>query len=114
MYDGYMYTENVMKRYPQSRPRRVREPVQAYLDEADRDLLEEVARRTGLSRAEILRRGLRAFAKDALADRPPGWSLDLLIGSISDAPPDLSERHDHYLSEALEEEMKRRVDPRSR
>ncbi len=46
--------------------RRVREPVQVYLDPADRDLLEEVVRATGLSRAEILRRGLRRMADDAL------------------------------------------------
>ena len=102
-----------MPRKP-STPRRVREPVQAYLDEADRGLLEEVARRTGLSRAEVLRRGLRVFAREALADRPPGWSLDLLIGSVPDSPPDVSERHDDYLDEALQEELKRRVDPRSR
>jgi hypothetical protein len=97
--------------------RRVREPVQAYLDESDRNLLEDVARRTGLSRAEILRRGLRAFAREALADRPPGWSLEHLIGILGDdpsLPTDLSERHDDYLYEALEEEMKQRVDPGSR
>ena len=96
---------------------RVREPVQAYLDEADRELLEKVARHTGLARAEILRRGLRAFAQEALADRPPGWSFEHLIGILGhdpSLPTDLSERHDDYLYEALEDEMKRRVDPGSR
>lgn len=87
--------------------RRVREPVQAYLDEADRALLEEVARRTGLSRAEIMRRGLRAFAQQALTERKPGWSLEHLIGAIPDGPADLSERHDEYLAQALEEELRR-------
>lgn len=33
---------------------KVREPFQVYLDPADRTLLDEVAERTGLSRAEIL------------------------------------------------------------
>lgn len=89
------------------RPRRVREPVQAYLDEADRTLLEEVARRTGLSRAEIMRRGLRAFAQQALIERKPGWSLEHLIGAIPDGPADLSERHDEYLAQALEDELRR-------
>lgn len=98
-------------------PRRVREPVQAYLDEADRALLEQVAERTGLSRAEILRRGLRAFAQQALTERKPGWSFEHLIGALGDdpsLPTDLSERHDDYLYEGLEEELKKRVDPRPR
>lgn len=94
---------------PRSRsPRRVREPVQAYLDEADRALLEQVAERTGLSRAEILRRGLRAFAQQALTERKPGWSFEYLIGCLPDGPPDLSENHDEYLAQALEEELDRR------
>lgn len=89
------------------RPPRVREPIQAYLDGADRALLEEVARRTGLARAEILRRGLRAFAQQALAERRPGASLDALIGAIPDAPEDLAERHDAYLAQTIEDELDR-------
>ena len=98
-------------------PRRVREPVQAYLDEADRALLEDVARRTGLPRAEILRRGLRLFAQQALAERAPGWSFEQLIGALGDdpsLPADLSERHDEYLYEAPQHEMKKRGRPRTR
>ena len=90
--------------------RRVREPVQAYLDEVDRALLEQVADRTGLSRAEILRRGLRAFAQQTLTERPPGWSFESLIGVLGDdpsIPTDLSERHDEYLAQALEDEINR-------
>ena|SRR6266496_3323066 len=90
--------------------RRVREPVQAYLDEVDRALLEQVAHRTGLSRAEILRRGLRAFAQQTLTERPPGWSFESLIGVLGDdpsIPTDLSERHDEYLAQALEDEINR-------
>jgi Ribbon-helix-helix protein, copG family len=83
-----------------SSPRRVREPVQVYLDRPDRQLLEELARRTGLPRAELLRRGLRRFAQAELAERRPGWSLDVLIGAMGDdprLPADLSVRHDEYL-----------------
>jgi hypothetical protein len=96
-----------MSRHDRRSRSRVREPVQAYLDEADHALLEEVVRRTGLARAEILRRGLRAFARDALAERKPGWSLEFLIGSIPDGPSDLSERHDEYLAQTLEEQHRR-------
>ena len=89
---------------------RVREPVQVYLDPADRALLEKVARRTGLPRAEILRRGLRSVAERLLADRAPGWSLDLLIGVLGDdpaVPRDLAEQHDEYLYRALRDERSR-------
>ena len=84
------------------RPRadRVREPVQVYLDGPDRDLLEHLAQRTGLPRAELLRRGLRRLAQAELAERKPGWSLDVLIGALGDdprLPADLSVRHDEYL-----------------
>lgn len=83
------------------RPRgRVREPVQVYLDGPDRQLLENLARRTGLPRAELLRRGLRRLAQGTLEERAPGWSLDVLIGVLGDdpaVPADLSVRHDEYL-----------------
>lgn len=82
------------------RDRRVREPVQVYLDPADRDLLEEVAMQTGLSRAEVLRRGLRTFADRSLGTRAPGWSLEGLIGmlgGISGVPRDLAAKHDEHL-----------------
>ncbi len=89
--------------------RRVKEPVQVYLDPTDRDLLEEVVRATGLSRAEILRRGLRRMADDALAERAPGWSLDRLVGAMggaADLPKDLAERHDEYLYGSQEARVK--------
>jgi hypothetical protein len=79
------------------KPARVREPVQVYLDGRDRDLLEDLARNTGLSRAELLRRGLRKLAGDTLAGRAPGWSLDILTGAIPDGPPELSARVDDEL-----------------
>jgi len=86
---------------------RVREPIQAYLDPADRRLLEDIVRRTGLPRAEIVRRGLRAFAQQTLAERAPGWSLDVLIGALGGdptLPPDLAADHDRYLADAADDE----------
>jgi hypothetical protein len=86
----------------------VREPVQVYLDRSDRDLLQRLVQVTGLSRAELLRRGLRTLAAEKLAAHPPGWSMESLIGAFGDAPhipADLSERHDEYLAQALEDEQ---------
>lgn len=90
-----------------SRSPRVREPVQVYLDPADRELLEEAARRTGLPRAEVLRRGLRTIAREMLTERRPGSSLEYLIGVLGDDPSiprDLAEKHDEYLYDALNDE----------
>lgn len=88
-----------MKR-PVTPSRVVREPVQAYLDEHDRDLLEKLVARTGLTRAELIRRGLRRLAsEDSTHEREPGWSLGILTGSLPDAPDDLATGHDHYLTD---------------
>lgn len=71
-----------------------------YLDAADRSLLNEAAERTGLSRAEILRRGLRRAAADLLAEHRPGAAFERLVGALGDdpgLPSDLAARHDAYL-----------------
>ena len=54
--------------------KKVREPVQVYLDKLDRELLERAAQQTGLSKAEVLRRGLRRFV-GSLAGHGAGSSL---------------------------------------
>ena len=96
-----MYSIHVKhNRRTSSRGSRVREPVQVYLDPADRGLLEELAQRTGLPRAEVLRRGLRRLADEVRVQRAPGWSLDLLTGALGNDPTlpgDLAARHDAYL-----------------
>lgn len=88
---------------PKRESKRVREPVQVYLDSSDRDLLEALLEKTGLTKAELLRRGLRQLAAEQLTEQGPGWSLMVLEGLIGDGPPDLAERHDDYLAQALEE-----------
>ena len=90
---------------------RVREPVQVYLDRQDRDLLEQLVESTGLPRTELIRRGIRALAAEKLVTPLPGSSMEALIGAFGespDDPTDLAERHDFYLAEALEAELKRR------
>jgi len=85
--------------------RKVREPVQVYLDPEDKSLLERVARSTDLPQAEILRRGLRRIAAELLTDAGPGSSLSHLIGALEgaeDLPADLAARHDEYLYPAEE------------
>jgi len=90
-----------------TKPRRVREPVQVYLDPDDKALLEEVARKTGLSQAEVLRRGVRRLSADLLAESRPGASLATLIGALGEdplVPADLAARHDDYLYRTPEDD----------
>ena len=81
-------------------PRSVREPVQVYLESPDRALLERAAVATGLSRAEVLRRGLHRFAAELLADESPALAFLESAASATphDVPPDVAARHDEYLA----------------
>ncbi len=82
-----------------AKPGRVREQAVVYMSAGDRDLLERLAEATGLARTELFRRGLRRLAAELLDEGGPGSSLDYLteIASGTEAPADLSERHDDYL-----------------
>jgi hypothetical protein len=84
-------------------PSLVREPVQVYLDQSDRALLDKVARKSGLSRAEILRRGVRRMAAELLADESPMLRFihEQTPGTWPvDTPADAAEHHDRYLTDA--------------
>jgi hypothetical protein len=75
-----------------------REAVMVYLDAHDRALLERLARKTGLPRTELLRRGLRHVAGQELSSESPGSAFEYLVETASDqSPSDLSERADDYL-----------------
>ena len=82
------------------KPARVGEPVQVYLTDRDRNLLEKLAKSTALPKSEVLRVALRRLAADLPGATKAGSSLPVLIGVLDDAPDvpaDLSERHDEYL-----------------
>jgi len=76
----------------------VREPVQVYLAADDRKLLDSLARATGLSRAEVLRRGIRSFAATAQSIKSPMLGfLDAM--AREDWPEEVARRHDEILAE---------------
>ena len=79
------------------RPKRVREPIQVYLTEAERAGLDRLARELGVSRAEVLRRGVAAL--QAHRARSFHSAFDPLVGAYEnpDVPSDLAEHHDDYL-----------------
>ena len=82
----------------------VREPLQVYLSPDERERLDRIADLLGVSRAEVLRRGIEAVARDAYADVTD--PLDGLVGRFDapEVPPDLAARHDDYLADELERE----------
>lgn len=81
-------------------PKKVREPVQAYLDVADSTLLEELAERMSSSKAEVIRQAIRRLAQELDLELRPGAGVSSLVGALdsaADVPTDLAVKHDEYL-----------------
>lgn len=81
-------------------PGRVREPVQAYLETEDSQLLAALSERLSLSKAEVIRMGIRRLAQELELAQRPGAGLSSLLGALDespDVPADLAARHDEYL-----------------
>lgn len=77
----------------------VREPLQIYMAGDERRLLDQLSDETGLSRAEILRQGLRQFAMQRAG---PGGPMDTLMRSLREKPlaTDVAKSHDDHLARA--------------
>lgn len=82
--------------------RGVREPLQVYLSAEERAQLDDLAEATGLSRAEVLRRGIRSFAAEQQGAQSPMLEWIRKHGDTP-VPSDLGLRHDDYLAEAYED-----------
>ncbi len=82
----------------------VREPIQVYLTVEERAELDRLASTHGISRAEVLRRGIRSFAVQTAAGHSPVLNLmDELEGD--DWPADLASSHDDHLADAYGKEL---------
>lgn len=87
------------------KPLRVREPVQAYLDQPDATLLAQLAARSFLSKAEVIRQAIRRMARELDLESRPGAGVSALLGVLDSAvavPADLAAQHDDYLYNAHE------------
>ena len=75
----------------------LREPLQIYMAPDERRFLDSLAEETGLSRAEILRRGMRSFAAERAGDDGP---MQAFMRSIRSArwPTDIATSHDEHLA----------------
>jgi len=85
-----------------ARAKRIREPIQVYLTSTERAALDRLARELGVSRAEVLRRGLETIGGQRA--RSFHSAFEPLVGTASslDTPDDLAERHDDYLADDRE------------
>jgi hypothetical protein len=84
----------------------VKEPVQVYLAADDRDLLARLVEETGLSKAEILRRGVRSFAREHRVASPM-----LRFAKDTDSKGwrrDVAKPHDHVLANAYRAPTKKK------
>ncbi|OLC72300.1 MAG: hypothetical protein AUH78_16225 [Gemmatimonadetes bacterium 13_1_40CM_4_69_8] len=75
--------------------------------DGSRAALDRLARELGVSRPEVLRRGMEMLARH----RPPSFHdvFDALVGTFSSpsAPTDLAERHDDHAPDDLERRSSR-------
>jgi hypothetical protein len=83
--------------------RRVGEPVQVYLDAAERQRLERLAQQLGATKSDVLRRALEAL--DRQASDPKAHPALRLIGLVDRAQAggpayDVARGHDRYLAES--------------
>jgi hypothetical protein len=73
-----------------------------YLDASQMDALRRMARRERVSLAELIRRAVERYLRPEPASPPvPREAYERLIGFFSDDATDVSERHGHYIGEAL-------------
>jgi hypothetical protein len=96
--------------------KRVKEQVVVYMDEDDVQLLDDVVRKTGLSKTELFRRGLRQLAGSVLPERRPGSGFAYLIATAErdDFPADASERLDEYLYRSVSRTRRTKTTKRKR
>ncbi len=85
----------------------VREPIQVYLTQADRALLDRIASVGGLSRAEVLRRGIRRMSAELLGEEHPALKFLREMAAMPEPerspprdPSDIQERFEEVLMEA--------------
>ena len=86
--------------------RGVREPLQIYMAPDERRLLDSMAEQTGLSRAEVLRQGLRKFAAEKAGSDGPVQTFMRAMRE-KPLPATIAEAHDEHLARAYADSHKR-------
>lgn len=82
--------------------KRVSEPVQVYLDRGQRRRLEQLAGELGLTKSDVVRRGLEALERQIAdpAEHPALRIIGIGSGEATKAGYDVAREHDRYLAES--------------
>lgn len=103
-----LYHEHMTKAHDK-KASRVSEPVQVYLDTAQRRRLERLAGELGLSKSDVVRRGLEALERQMAdpAEHPALAIIGIASGETGKTPGyDVAREHDRYLAESEQKSWK--------
>ena len=88
--------------------KRVSEPVQVYLDGGQRRRLEMLADELGLSKSDVVRRGLESLERQMAdpAEHPALRIIGIAATETADTGYDVARKHDRYLAESEQKSWK--------
>jgi Arc/MetJ-type ribon-helix-helix transcriptional regulator len=98
-----------MNDFNDDKRKRVSEPVQVYLDGVQRRRLGQLASQLGLSKSDVVRRGLEALERQLAepADHPALRIIGIATDEVGVGPGyDVAREHDRYLAESEEKSWK--------
>jgi hypothetical protein len=75
-----------------------KKPIQIYIEPQQDYILWNLAKKKGISKAEIIRKSLDKYLREIPLEEDPGMGL---IGLGKSGKRDLSDRHDQYLTRSL-------------
>jgi hypothetical protein len=80
-----------------------KKPIQIYIEHQQDSVLTSLARKKGVSKAEIIRESLERYLREIPLDDDPAMGL---IGLGYSKRKDLSKRHDAYIARYVREKTK--------
>jgi len=81
-----------------------KKPIQIYIEPQQDYVLGNLARKRGISKAEIIRKSLDKFLREIPLEEDPGMGL---IGLGKSGQRDLSDHHDKYLAKYVRQKQRR-------
>lgn len=75
-----------------------KKPIQIYIEPQQDFVLENLAQKRGLSKAELIRKSLDQYLKEIPLEEDPGMGL---IGLGNSGKKDLSDHHDQYVARSI-------------
>jgi hypothetical protein len=81
-----------------------KKPIQIYIEPQQDYVLENLARKRGISKAEIIRKSLDKFLREIPLEEDPGMGL---IGLGKSGKRDLSDHYDKYLTKYVRQNKRR-------